>query len=85
MDVQVAEIAAEPLVGVDVHRLIAEEQHLVLGQRQMQFLDLTVAQRIGERDAGDFGADARRHRRDIDEFIAHGSTFRWWRREVRKA
>ena len=53
MDVQLAEIAAEPLVGVHVHRLIAEEQHLVLGQRQMQLLDLTVAERIRERDAGD--------------------------------
>jgi hypothetical protein len=52
-------------------------------QRLMQFLDLAVAERIGERDAGDFGADALRHRRDIDGFIAHGMTFRWWRREAK--
>ena len=51
MDVQFAEISAEPLVGVHVHRLIAEEQNLVLRQRQMQLLDLTVAEWLGQRDA----------------------------------
>jgi len=32
---------------VHIHRLIAEKQDLVLRQRQMQFFDLTVAERFG--------------------------------------
>jgi hypothetical protein len=47
VNVQFTEISAEPLVGVHIHRLIAEEQDLVLRQRQMQFFDLTVAERFG--------------------------------------
>src|SRR5262245_62888477 len=73
---QFTEVAAEPLVGFHIQRLIAEEQNLVLGQRLMQLLDLTVAERLRERDAFNIGADARRHRRDTYGFIAHGRTFR---------
>src|SRR6266700_3975658 len=72
VDMQFAEIAAEPLVGVNVHRLIAKEQNLVLRERLMQLLDLAVAERIGECDALNHGTDARRNRRDLDGFIAHG-------------
>src|SRR5215470_1461651 len=77
MDVQFAEISAQPLVGVDVQRLVAKEQNLVLRQRLMQLLDLAVAERLRQRDAFDVGADARRYWRDADGFIAHGTTFRW--------
>jgi hypothetical protein len=38
--------------------------------------DLAVAERPGERQAVDFGANARRNRRDIDGFVAHGVTSR---------
>jgi hypothetical protein len=38
MNVQVAEIPAEPLVGLLVQRLIAEEQNLVLGERTVQLV-----------------------------------------------
>ena len=55
-----------------VERLIAEEQHQVVSQCLMQFLDLTVAERLRQRDAFDIGADSRRDRRDIDGLIAHG-------------
>jgi hypothetical protein len=61
-DMQFAEIATEPLVGVHIQRLITKEQHLMLRQRLMQLLDLTVAERLRQRDAFDVGADARRHR-----------------------
>ena len=47
VNVQFTEILAEPLLGVHIHRLIAEKQDLVLRQRQMQFFDLTVAERFG--------------------------------------
>ena len=67
MNVQLTEIPAEPLVEFHIHRLIAEEQHLMLRQRLMQLLDLAVAERLGQRDAGNLGADARRHRRDGDD------------------
>jgi hypothetical protein len=43
---QFTEISAEPLVGFYIERLIAKEQNLVLGERQMQLLDLTVAERL---------------------------------------
>src|SRR5215470_4602286 len=74
VNVQFAEIAADPLVGFLIHWLIAEEQDLVLGQRLMQLLDLTVAEWLGERNAIDHGADARRNRRDHDRRITHGFT-----------
>jgi hypothetical protein len=78
MNVQFTEVAPEALVRVDIHRLVAKEQHLVLRQRVVQLLDLAVAEWLGEREACDLGADARRYRRDLDGFIAHGVTFRRW-------
>jgi hypothetical protein len=74
MDMQFAEMATEPLVGLNVHRLIAKEQNLVLRKGLMQLLDLTVAERIDELDTFNQGTDARRNRRDLDGFIAHGKT-----------
>jgi hypothetical protein len=62
-------------VGLNVHRLIAKEQNLVLRKRLVQLLDLAIAERIGELDAFDQSTDARRNRRDLDGFIAHGKTF----------
>jgi hypothetical protein len=44
VNVQFAEIAAEPLVSFHIQRLIAKEQNLVLRQRLMQFFHLTVAE-----------------------------------------
>ena len=41
-----AEISAKPLVGIDVHRLVAEENDLVLRQRLVQLIDLPVAERV---------------------------------------
>jgi hypothetical protein len=63
-------------VAFHVERLIAKEQDLMLRQRLVQLLDLAVAERPGERQAVYFGANARRNRRDIDGFVAHGVTSR---------
>src|SRR5262252_541216 len=75
VDVQFTEISAEPLMGFHVERLIAEKQHLVLRESLMKLLDLAVAKWLGQCDALDIGADARRNRRDTDGSIAHGMTF----------
>src|SRR5260370_18035382 len=48
------------LVAFHVERLIAKEQDLMLRQRLVQLLDLAVAERLGERQAVDLGANARR-------------------------
>jgi hypothetical protein len=74
VNVQVAKMAAERLVAFHVERLIAKEQDLMLRQRLVQLLDLVVAERLGERQAVDLGANARRDRRDVDGFVAHGVT-----------
>jgi len=74
--------AGKPIVGFvgrlapekHVERLIAKEQDLMLRQRLVQLLDLVVAERLGERQAVDLGANARRDRRDVDGFVAHGVT-----------
>src|SRR6516164_9920082 len=75
VNVQLAKISAERLVAFHVKRLIAKEQDLMLRKRLMQLLDLAIAERIGERQAVDLGANAGRDRRHIDGFIAHGATF----------
>src|SRR6516162_6888446 len=74
VNVQLAETAPERLVAFQVERLIAKEQDLMLRQR-LQLFDLVVAERLGERQAVDLGANAGRHWRDVDCFVAHGATF----------
>src|SRR5215469_1330768 len=75
VNVQFAETAPERLVAFHVKRLIAKEQDLMLRYRLVQLLDLAIAERLGERQAVDLGAEVGRDRRDIDGFIAHGATF----------
>jgi hypothetical protein len=74
VNVQLAKIAAERLVAFHVERLITKEQDLMLRQRQVQLLDLAVAERLGECQAVDLSANARRDRHDVDGFVAHGVT-----------
>jgi hypothetical protein len=74
VNVQVAKIAAERLVGFHVERLIAKEEDLMLRPRLVQLLDLAVAERLGERQARDLRANTRRDRHDIDGFVAHRAT-----------
>src|SRR6516225_8895528 len=75
VNVQLAETAPERLVAFHVKRLIAKEQDLMLRQRLVQLFDLAVAERLGERQTVDLGANAGRDWRDVDGFIAHGATF----------
>jgi hypothetical protein len=58
-----------------VKRLITKEQHLVLRERLMQFLDLTVAERLCQFHAFDRGANPRRNGCDANRVVAHGMTF----------
>ena len=57
VDVEVAEFAAQRLMLVDGHRLIAEEQHLMFHQGVVQFLKLLVAKRLAQIDAVDLSTD----------------------------
>src|SRR6516225_8307643 len=84
VNMQFTEISAELLVGFHIQRLIAKEQNLVLRQRLMQLVDLTVAEWLRQRDAFNIGTDARCDRHDTHRFIAHGMTLRWWKRRSRK-
>ena len=61
-----AEIVPEPDVVVEADLLVAKEDHLVLDERPVQFLELVVRQRPGQVDIADFGADVRRYRFDRD-------------------
>ena len=71
MDVQVAEVAAEPLLLLQVDPLVAEEQDLVLCQRRMQILHLPVTERTGQVDAGNLGAYDWRKRFHSDGAVGH--------------
>jgi hypothetical protein len=70
MNVQLAEPAAKILVLVDREALVAKEDHEVVHQRIMNFLELLVAQRLRQIDAVDFGADGRRQLAHVDGLVA---------------
>jgi hypothetical protein len=61
----------EVLVGVVVHLLVAEEDHLVLGQGLVHFLELAVAQRLAQVDAEDLRADPAGHRLHVEYVVGH--------------
>ena len=71
--VQWSEAAAEVLVLVDRHLLVAEEDHQIFHQRVVHFLELLVAQGLGEVDAENLGADAGRQLAHVDRLIGHCS------------
>src|SRR5579863_9949862 len=66
MDVQLAEAAAEIEVLLLADVLVAEEDHRVLGQRTMYFLERPVAERLRQVDAADFRAYDRGELVDAD-------------------
>ena len=66
MDGQLAKPSAERLVLLKVQFLVPEEQHLMLHQRVVNFLERLVAQFLPEIDTVDFRADGRRDRADLD-------------------
>src|ERR1700679_3040002 len=67
-----AKIAPEPDVVVKTDLLVAEKDHLVLDERPVQFLDLSVRQRLSQVEIADLRADMGRHRLGGNGFIAHG-------------
>ncbi len=73
VDGQLAKRPPERLVRVVVDVLVAEEDHVVFGDGGMQLVDLPIAQRLGEVDAEDLGADHPGDRTHVQHFIAHGA------------
>src|SRR5262245_58076757 len=71
MDVQLAEAPAERLVLVVRELLVAEKDHQIVHQGVMNLLENLVAERPGEVDAGDLGADRRRQLADFDSLVGH--------------
>ena len=71
MDMQRPEAAAERLVLLDRHVLVAKEDHQVVHQRIMHLLELLVAERPGEVDTDDFSADGGRKLAHVDRLIGH--------------
>ena len=69
MDVQLAEAATEVEVLLVADVLVAEEDHQVLRQRAMDFLERLVAERLREIDAADLRADDRRQLVDRDRVV----------------
>jgi len=78
MDMQVTEEPPEGLMLVQGHFLIAEKDHLMLHQRVMDLAKCLIAERLGDVDTGDLGADHRADRIDLDGLIGHvtGSSIR---------
>src|SRR5262245_15158408 len=72
MDMQLAELAAEVGVLVDAELLVSKEDHQVVHQRVVDLLELLVAQRFGQVDTVDLGADHWRHLAHLDGLVAHG-------------
>jgi hypothetical protein len=56
-----------------VHLLVAEEDHLVLGQGLMDLLELAVRERLAQVDAEDLRADPAGHRLHVEDVIGHVS------------
>ena len=71
VDDEISEGAAEGLQLIVVELLVAEEDHLMLGDGRAQFLDLPAGERLGDVDAGDLGADAQGERSHFDGLVSH--------------
>src|SRR5947207_246331 len=63
--------APERLMLVVRQVLVAEEHDQVFHQRVVHLLELLVAERAGQIDPGDLGADMRRQPFDLDCLIRH--------------
>ena len=73
MNVRLAEIAHQALVGLEIDLLVAEEDDAVSNNGVMHLLNLSIGERPGEIDIADLGADMRRAGRDGNGVVAHGS------------
>jgi hypothetical protein len=70
MEGQRPERSAEPLVALVVDRLVAEEQHQMVGQRLLQRGGLPIRQRLAQVQPADLRANPRGQRRYDD--LTHG-------------
>src|SRR6185437_7474514 len=70
MGVQLAEMPAERLLAVEIERLVAEEDHLVLEQRGVDLLELPVAQ-LPQPHLANLRADARGDGPHLDRLVRH--------------
>jgi hypothetical protein len=73
VDVEVAEVATECLVGLAVEVLIAEHEHAPLGERPVQISQLSFVERAGEIESVDLGAQMWCERRQLEAVVALGS------------
>ena len=71
MGMQRPEAAAELLVLLDAHFLVAEEDHQIFHQRIVHLLELLVAQGLAEVDAEDLRADGGGELADFDRLVGH--------------
>src|SRR3974390_54870 len=71
MDVRLAEIAREALVGFEIELLVAEEYDTVRDDGRVHLVDLPVAQWPGQIDIADLGADMGRRGSNGDGIVAH--------------
>ena len=69
VDVELAEAPTEGLVLFDRKLLIAEEDHQVAHQRQVDLVELKCGERLAEINAGYLGADGRGERFDADRLV----------------
>ncbi len=72
VNVQVTEMASECLLLLQADLLVAEEQDLMLRQSGVQVFDLLVAERRGQVDVGNLGAQIRGQALHLDSGITHG-------------
>src|SRR5580704_15157058 len=73
MDLQLAEAAAEGEVLVGGQVLVAEEDHLVVGERVADFADRRVIELLRQVDAGDLGAERPRNPVHRNRAVGHGT------------
>ena len=71
-----AEIAGDADLILETDLLVAEENHLETGEGIVQFFHLLVAQRCGEIDPADLGADMRTGRRCRNRLILNADAVR---------
>src|SRR5205807_7457846 len=71
MQMQLAEAAAERLVLLMGQRLVAKEDHQIIHQGIVDFLEGLVAEGLGKIDARDFRTDCRRELSHFDGLVSH--------------
>src|SRR5271154_3966349 len=71
MDMRFAKIAYKPLMRGEIDLLVAEEDNAMGDDGVVHLLHLPVAQRPGQVDTANFGADIRRRSGDGNGVVAH--------------